>query len=402
MRRIFALSCGFYLLIGITSVVLGSLLPMLLQHYQRDYSAGGTLLFLQFLGFLVGVLASPMMSARIGRKSMLLVALISIIAAYTVIGCLPSWIWIVWMTLLVGFGSGIIESSIGAFTIEFAEEGKAVAMTKLDVYFGIGALLIPAVVSLYIILGIWQFTFFTISMITLILMLLWMTMPTESSRSLRSVSAADPGVPTGTIHYERKHILLLAIFIAFFFVYMGLELGLMNFLPLILIETIHIEKSVASLSVTILWVAMVIGRLFVGRIAESIRYIPFLLWSTVGTLFFIIAMAVISNEWATYLLIFGIGIFMSGLFSIALVYANFLIPGMTEKTTSILIASGGIGGAVLQYFIGWSMTKWPATHAIWILAGFSCVLLLSIGLSHQWNSRSKTITNNLIQPGKEI
>ncbi|MXO79965.1 MFS transporter, partial [Paenibacillus sp. OT2-17] len=70
MKRLFALSCAFYLLIGITSVVLGALLPVLLPYYGRGYSDGGLLLFLQFFGFLVGVLFSPFMALHIGRKSM--------------------------------------------------------------------------------------------------------------------------------------------------------------------------------------------------------------------------------------------------------------------------------------------------------------------------------------------
>lgn len=82
MRRIFALSHGFYLLIGITSVVLGALLPVLLPYYERGYSDGGFLLFLQFLGFLVGVVVSPSLTVRMGRKWMLALALVCITAAY--------------------------------------------------------------------------------------------------------------------------------------------------------------------------------------------------------------------------------------------------------------------------------------------------------------------------------
>ncbi|WP_433942857.1 MFS transporter [Paenibacillus sp. SN-8-1] len=402
MKRIFALSCGFYLLIGITSVVMGSLLPELLSHYGRGYSDGGTLLFLQFLGFLVGVIASPVMSSRIGRKIMLLIALCSIVAACLVMGFLPSWLWIIMMTLLVGFGSGIIESSIGAFTIEYAEEGKAVAMSKLDVFFGIGALLIPAVVSLCITYGVWQYTFFTISAITLILVLMWLTMPAASSKSLHTQNQTDSVMPVTKTRYTGRQVRLLSIFVVFFFVYMGLELGFMNFLPSILIETIHIPTSFASLSVTFLWIAMVIGRLFVGRVAESVRYLPFLFWSTLGSLLLIIAMALNSSEWATYLLIFGIGIFMSGLFAIALVYANSLIPGMTENTTSILIASGGIGGAILQYVIGWSMTELPVTYSLWILAGFTLIMLVAIGFSHQWSLGNSRMGNQVMQQRNEI
>jgi len=398
LRRIFRLSCGFYFLIGVTSVVLGSLLPQLLTAYNRSYSDGGTLLFLQFLGFLAGVMASPVMSARLGRKRLLILALASIAVGYFVMGFLPDWTWILIMTIAAGFGSGMIESTIGAFTIEFAEEQKAVAMTKLDVYFGVGALLIPALASLYIFLELWRFTFFTLSAMTILLLLLWSKVPGSSSAGIHEAGPAEPG--HRKLRYSGRSLRILILFAAFFFVYMGLELGLMNFLPSLFIETIHAKDSAASLSVTILWAAMVIGRLFVGRIAESIRYIPFLFWSAAGTLLLLSAMAVISSEWAPYLLVFGVGLCMSGLFSIALVYANTLLPGQTEKTTSILIASGGIGGAVLQYLIGWSMAQGAAIHTIWLFAGFSAVLLLSIGLADKWSAAHRSVP--LIQPGKEL
>ncbi|MCP3780832.1 MULTISPECIES: MFS transporter [unclassified Paenibacillus] len=401
MKRLFALSCAFYLLIGITSVVLGALLPVLLPYYGLGYSDGGLLLFLQFFGFLVGVLFSPFMALHIGRKSMLSIALVSIVAGYAILGVLPSWTWVIVMTIWVGFGSGIIESSIGAFTIEFTEEQKAVAMSKLDVYFALGALLIPAVVSLYIWLGVWYLTFYTISLLTFILGLFWITMPTSSSSHLIQADLQTSERSVEQARYSVQHRVLLGIFIVFFFVYMGLELGLMNFLPSILIETLQIRESVASLGVSILWIAMIIGRMFSGKIAESTGYIPFLLWSGIGTFCFLVAMAFVSSQWATYLLIFGAGLFMSGLFCIALVYANVLIPGMTERTTSILIASGGIGGAVLQYVTGWSMSEWSVTATLWILAAFSLILLLAVIFSYLWNSRSRRVVDSLVHQGKE-
>ncbi|WP_431088728.1 MFS transporter [Paenibacillus sp. 8b26] len=401
MKRLFALSCAFYLLIGVTSVVLGALLPILLPHYGRGYSDGGLLLFLQFSGFLVGVLLSPFMALHIGRKWMLSIALGSIIAACAILGVLPSWTWVIVMTIWVGFGSGIIESSIGAFTIEFTEEQKAVAMSKLDVYFALGALLIPAVVSLYIWLGMWHLTFYTISLLTFILGLFWLTMPASTSSHLTQADLQTSERSVEKARYSRQHRVLLGIFIVFFFVYMGLELGLMNFLPSILIETLQLRESVASLGVSMLWIAMIIGRMFSGRIAESSGYIPFLLWSAIGTFCFLVAMVFISSQWATFLLIFGAGLFMSGLFCIALVYANVLIPGMTERTTSILIASGGVGGSVLQYVIGWSMSEWSVTATLWILAAFSLLLLLAVILSYLWNGRSSRVVSSLVHQGKE-
>lgn len=402
MKRIFALSCGFYLLIGITSVVLGALLPVLLSHYERGYSDGGFLLFLQFLGFLVGVIAAPALTARIGRKAMLTLALICIVAAYIVLGFLPSWSVVLLLTIIVGFGSGIIEPSVGAFTIEFTENQKAVAMSKLDVFFALGALLIPAVAALFIWIDLWHLTFYTVAMLSLVLMLLWITMPQPAALYLEQAGENTVAHVAGKARYSRKHLGLLTIFVIFFFIYMGLELGLMNFLPSILVERLQLQESVASLSVSILWIAMIIGRLFSGKIAEAVNYMPFLIWSTVGTLLFTVAMVFVTGQWTTYVLIFGTGLFMSGLFCIALVYANVLIPGMTERTTSILIASGGIGGAILQYVTGWSMSTGPVVNTIWILAGFCLILLLTLMVSHLWTVKNNAVRTALAQHSKEM
>ncbi len=384
MKRIFRLSCAFYFLIGITSVMLGALLPVILPHYHRSYSDGGTLLFLQFIGFLAGVLVSPSLSSGIGRKRLLLIALIAITLAYAVMGTMPAWGLMVLMTIFVGFGSGIIESSIGAFTIEFAEEQKAVAMTKLDVYFGVGSMLLPALASLYIYLGVWNLSFYTVALSTFVLLLFWMRMPADSSAHLHQDQTSTDGAATpAKPKYQAGQFKILSIFVLFFFVYMGIELGMMNFLPSILIESIGISDSAASLSVTFFWGAITIGRLFVGRMAESMSYAPFLIGSTIASMLLIIALALFSSPVMMYVLIFGVGFCISGLFSIALVFANTLMPGMVERTTSTLIAAGGIGGSVLQYMIGWSMDHWSVRPTLWIFAVFALVLLISIVLVQQ-------------------
>ncbi|WP_046225311.1 MFS transporter [Paenibacillus dauci] len=391
MKRIFRLSCAFYFLIGITSVMLGALLPVILPHYGRDYSDGGTLLFLQFIGFLAGVLISPSLSAGIGRKRLLIVAIAAITIAYTVMGTMPSWALMVVMTIFVGFGSGIIESSIGAFTIEFAEEQKAVAMTKLDVYFGVGSMLLPALASLYIYLNVWNLSFYTVALATFVLLLFWLRMPADSSAHLHQDQQKDAVASAGKPRYTGAQLRLLSIFVLFFFVYMGIELGMMNFLPSILIESISISDSAASLSVTFFWGAITIGRLFVGRMAETMSYVPFLIGSALGSMVLISALALFTSPIMMYLLIFGVGLFISGLFSIGLVFANTLMPGMVERTTSTLIAAGGIGGSVLQYVIGWSMDRWSFGPTLWIFALFALILLISIIIVQQLKSADSSL-----------
>lgn len=67
---------------------------------------------------------------------------------------------------------------------------------------------------------------------------------------------------------------------------------------------------------------------------------------------------------------------MSGIFSIALVFSSKLLPGAEESTPSIMMASGGIGGAVLPLATGWSMDHLPIAQTSGLLAAFAAVLFL--------------------------
>ncbi|MOA50467.1 hypothetical protein D3C78_1734810 [compost metagenome] len=78
---------------------------------------------------------------------------------------------------------------------------------------------------------------------------------------------------------------------------------------------------------------------------------------------------------------------MSGIFSIALVFSSKMLPGAEESTPSIMIAAGGVGGALLPLFMGWSMDHLKVAQTAGLLAGFAAFLfLLSIAA---WRFQSR-------------
>lgn len=69
---------------------------------------------------------------------------------------------------------------------------------------------------------------------------------------------------------------------------------------------------------------------------------------------------------------------MSGIFAIGLVYADQVLPGMTAQTTSLLVAAGGIGGALFPLITGWSMDVFPLFITKWILILFTFMMVAFI------------------------
>jgi FHS family glucose/mannose:H+ symporter-like MFS transporter len=383
MRKLIWMGCLAYLLIGLAHVVVGSLLTVMLDHYGRAYSDGGQLIFAQFAGFLIGVLSTPWWSQKYSRRGALLLAFGCLFAAETVFSFLPPWSWIVMFAPLAGFGFGMIEAVIGSLVIDAAKDNKAVAFSRLEVFFGVGALLMPILSSLFIVIGWWRASFVSVALFSLVLAAVWarMSFGTDIDGELmkqKPKGADEQGFGLG---YGKKQAAIMSLFSFLFLIYVGIEMSLVNFLPAIFIENLKVSDAMATLSVTFFWSTMVVGRVFAGVIAERISYPRYLIYGSVGTLLFLAGFSAVMNVWGAFALVLLLGLFMSGMFAILLIYANSLLPGMTEKTTSLLIAAGGIGGALLPLFTGWSLDRFTVSGTLWILVGFSLLMFLLVMIS---------------------
>jgi FHS family glucose/mannose:H+ symporter-like MFS transporter len=380
MNKLIWVGCCFYLLIGSSSVVAATLLPDLLNHYGRNYADGGNLLFSQFFGFLLGVITQPWWIRRFGRIRMLAFTLWFICIGYLIIGFLPPWPVVLVFLPLVGFGSGMIESTVGALIIDAVKERKAVAMSRLEVFYGVGALVMPMIISLLLILGWWRSAFFATSLFALLLLWVWQRYSSANKSIINQGHAHESNLNLSETKpvwkYNRLSVTVLAVCVMVFFIYVGLEMSIVNFLPSILLETMKVEPAVASLSVSFYWGTMVLGRLVCGYLAERLGYIKYLLWCSGGTLLVLIGFVTTSNLVGSFVMILLMGLLMSGLFSIGLIFCNSLFPGRTEQTTSKLIAASGIGGASLSWLTGRFMEQTSIHFTLWFLVGLSVLLLV--------------------------
>ncbi|MFD2411658.1 MFS transporter [Paenibacillus rhizoplanae] len=385
MKKLIWIGCLSYFVIGLAHVVLGSILPVLLQHYDRSYSAGGELIFSQFAGFLAGVLVSPLLNRRFGKRGGILIATGLLFCAEIAYAFLPPWGWMYVIAVAAGFGFGMIEAVIGTIIIAAVTEGTAVAMSRLEVLFGVGALLMPLAASPLIAAGQWRLAFLIVAACSLLSLLFWAKSrfgPLDSALNERPArpdraAAAEAGTTRRlSLPYKGKQWVVLGLFILFFFLYVGTEMSLVNFMPAIFIAKLGMSEAAAALTVTFFWLAMSAGRLFAGVIAEKISYRIYVLVSCFAALLLLVIFPFAGHRLAAFAIILLLGLFMSGIFSIALVFSSKLLPGAEESTPSIMIASGGIGGAVLPLLTGWSMDHMQIAQTSGLLAAFAALLFL--------------------------
>ncbi|MGJ9382130.1 MFS transporter [Salipaludibacillus sp. CF4.18] len=129
---------------------------------------------------------------------------------------------------------------------------------------------------------------------------------------------------------------------------------------------------------------------------KKVNYFTYLVWSNIAILLTLIAFSFISGTIFLFIVIMIIGLFMSGTFAIAITYANARIIGKTEKITSTMIASGGIGGALLPLLTGWSMDIFSTGITIWIFTGLQLILLILIVFTRKSNTEVRTNSEQIV------
>lgn len=399
VKKLLWIGCLSYLVIGIAHVVGGSVLEQLIDYYGVTYKDGGQWIMNQFLGFMVGVLLAPTLTARIGKRGAVLLAMGLLTVSEAAYSLLLPWGWMLAFAPVAGIGFGMTEAIVGAVIIDLMK-GKASAMSRLETFFGIGALIIPVTVAFLIQEHVWQLSFPILSAMAGITFVLWLTMSFGELDDQLSITAAKtaaaregsvgsgdgggaavatPDRGRGLLGYSGKLLPFLVLSALFFLVYVGMEMSFSNYLPSILITRSDLGEAAAAASLSLFWGTVVIGRLFAGIIADRIGYARYLMIAVVGALVVFGLMTITGELYWMIALIALSGLFFSGVFGIALVYANGLLPGMTERTTSLLVAFGGIGGAIFPRVTGWLMDRYDVELTIGFLAALVVVMLLLLG-----------------------
>src|SRR5699024_7604879 len=173
MRRLLWIGCFTYLLIGLTHIILGSILTEILDYYNRSYTDGGTLIATQSVGFLTGVIGSSYLSRFLGRRKTLVLASLSIAFSQLAFLSLVPWeFWIV-IAIFAGLGFGIIEPLVGSLIIDSIKDKPAVSFSKLEVFFGIGSLIMPIISGWLATTDLWRYSFLVLGLYAFVIAFIW-------------------------------------------------------------------------------------------------------------------------------------------------------------------------------------------------------------------------------------
>jgi len=145
---VFAAACIGLLLFGIVLISLGSLLPSLTKKFLMDEISAGSLATLLPFGILAGSIIFGPIVDRYGHKGLLIICSLLVLLGLEGIAFADSFFILQASIFIIGFGGGVLNGGTNALVADISSEGKGANLSLLGVFFGVGALGMPAVLGI--------------------------------------------------------------------------------------------------------------------------------------------------------------------------------------------------------------------------------------------------------------
>jgi FHS family Na+ dependent glucose MFS transporter 1 len=370
-----AVTCGTFFALGIITAALGPVLPELAENAQTSLANIGAVFTAMFLGALISQLATGPLSDKIGQRQVLAAG--TFLAAIGVVGYTlsHSLAVILAFSFLSGLGHGAVDLGGNVLISRVFNQKNVSALNLLNFFFGVGAFIGPALVSLSLsttgkgMLILWIAAGLFILLTPVVLAL----------KNLPEGAATDSQpVPAASV-YRSSMVWVLG---SLLLVYVGIETGLGGWITTYMNRTTSLSINSSALVSSGFWMALTFGRLSSALIGSRIKpeKILFGCFSLALTGGFIFSLST-GNPILTILAVLVIGFSFGAVYPTVMAVITTAHHEAPGKAASIASAMGSIGGMILPWMqgiildnTGPAITTWFSTVGIFlmlVLFGFS-------------------------------
>lgn len=348
---------------GLYSLYFGAI-SVLLPYFGLAFGLGtavqGSLFPAEFAGFVPGVLLSGYLSDRWGRKSVLLVG----IGAYTVglflFGIAPRFDLALLAAALIGGGSGALETVASALVADLYPERRAFVINALQVVFGIGAAIGPFLAQVLLSGGTdWRVLYIVVAIVNALLtaFLFVQVSPPRATEG----EAIDFAALLKMLQRPVYQALCLAEGL-----YVGAEVGFASWMPTYF-RSLPDGQRWEGIVVTVFWVAMIVGRMVVSPLIGRVSLMRLTIVLSLISMAFAFLALFFPSPLGVLFCVVGVGLGFSGIFGLIIAKGGDLYPQWAGSAFGGIVASGGIGGALLPWIIGFIATSPLGWHGAMFL-----------------------------------
>ena len=147
-RFLFPAACAGMFLFGLGMISLGSLLPALTAKFGLSEVTAGSLASLLPFGILAGSVVFGPVVDRYGYRVLLSVSTLLVALGLELIASAESVLVVQAAVFIIGLGGGALNGATNALVADISEGTRGASLSLLGVFFGVGALGMPAVLGI--------------------------------------------------------------------------------------------------------------------------------------------------------------------------------------------------------------------------------------------------------------
>jgi len=332
------------LLFGIGLIMLGSVLPDLRVRHSLDAVEAGTLLSVLPIGIIFGSLLFGPVCDRYGYRVLLAVSALLMFAGFEGLAFTRT-AWILTLSVfLFGLGGGAINGATNAVVADISTTGKGAALSILGVFFGIGALGMPLLLSLLKATFKFQVIVAATGMLALVAAVLFAVVRFPAAKQAEGISMKQVGAL-----FRDVTLLLIAFFLFFQSSFEGL---INNWTTTYLMERVAAPQEAALMGLSAYVAGMTVMRLLIGSVLrkmpeKQLLYISFGI-TLAALLLFSLSRSVIPAAAGLFML--GAG--LAAGFPTMLGIVGNRYPGLSGTAFSFVLVIGLLGNMLVNYSMG--------------------------------------------------
>ena len=302
-----------YMSLGLVLIMLGSILPEMKADYALSYQVGGALLSVQSVGYVLAGLLAGYLPYLLGIKISFILIQLSVTVGFIMLLVSGNPVWLLIAMFLIGIGKGGI-TNYNNLLMNIYSEGNAGPLNILHACFAAGAVIAPLIAM--VVTG-WR-PAVIIGCVCCAASLAFLLPAGFSDKDLETAdspdAAADGNKGKKKVDYGfvKEKLFWVTVIICFF--YQAVEASFMGWMTSFLIETGVMAESLAQFTTSVLWMALIAGRLLCSVAARKFSPRSMILALTLITTGFMAVLLQTKSPAGLIIATAGIGLGMSGMF----------------------------------------------------------------------------------------
>lgn len=382
-KKVLIYSLAQRMVLGISTGLVGPLIPIIAKDLNVGLDKIGAAISLSILAILLTAIVLNNFIDTLGFKKVLIAGLVFLSSGALGIFLSNTFIFFIVFYFIYQLGIGILSITIFSIIGSIHFEEKSVRIMQMSIYYTIGGIIAPLLVSFFIGVKLnWQLIFLSLVIIQIMLGVFLI--------SIRIPKIIKPQKNIKNLFSIDKKI----IFNSFFII-----LGFMIFLYVAVMDTfftwftsyfeaLNIEVFKSSLFLALYSMSLFIGLIIKNKLIRKIEEKKILMWGILLSFVFMILIFFIRNLIIKNIMLFFYGICITGNFSFMVILSLNLGSKYASSIAAYTHAAAYLGSIIFQYVSGFMSEHFSKNSVFYIdISLLFIIFILAIVIN---NKKMKT------------